>query len=67
MIAGVNTFESREAWVSVVGRSIVNEYDTNNNITKSIYYDNNNVVFIKLYSYDTNGNIIKIECVNSLD
>jgi hypothetical protein len=65
MIGGVNSVSARDAWVLVPGRSYVPEYDDNGNPTKITYYDGVNVVFVQYYTYDDNGNCIKVECKNN--
>lgn len=62
MIGGVYSVTARDAWVLVPGRSYIPEYNENGNPTKITYYDGANVVFVQYYTYNDNGNCIKVEC-----
>lgn len=64
MIAGNFTLSARDAWVMVPGHTIVNTYDSNNNMIKSVFKDNNNIIIVQNFTYDTNNNCTLITCTN---
>lgn len=63
MIAGVNTETTRDAWVTVPGRSIEQTVNANGDPTSITYKEGTTAVFIQNFTYDANNNCIKIECV----
>lgn len=65
MIGGVNSVSARDAWVLVPGRSYVPEPNSDGNPAKITFYDGVNVVFVQYFTYDADGNCIKVECKTS--
>lgn len=53
---------SRENWCVVPGRSIVYVNNKAGDPIKASYKNGDDVIFVKYYSYDESGNIVKIEC-----
>lgn len=62
MLAGIYRETTREAWCTVPGRSMQFTNNANGDPVKIDYYEGENLVFTKNLTYDSNGNIIKIEC-----
>lgn len=63
MIGSIFNILERENWTFVPGRSAVPAYDANGNPISITYYEGLNVIFIRNFTYDGNGNCVKIECV----
>lgn len=63
MIAGINTETTRDAWVTVPGRSIEQTLNANGDPTQIVYKQGTTAVFKQLFTYDANNNVTKIECV----
>lgn len=63
MLGTIYTSESRDAWAMVPGRSIEITNNANNKPTQIDYYEGTTLVFSQLFTYDANGNMIKLECV----
>lgn len=62
MIGGNYTETTRDAWTCVPGRDVDITYNEYNKPTSETFIDNGNVVFIKVFTYDANKNVIKIQC-----
>ncbi len=62
MIAGNYTVTARDSWTTVPGHHVNMTYNANNDPTEEIFYDGENLVFVRRYQYDENGNAILITC-----
>lgn len=62
MIGSIYTEAARANWTVVPGRTVDGVYNANGDPTKLTFSENNNVVYAQYFTYDANGNAIKIEC-----
>lgn len=62
MIAGNYTVTARDSWITVPGHHVNMTYNANNDPTEEFFYDGENLVFVRRYQYDENGNAILITC-----
>lgn len=62
MIAGNYTVTARDSWTTVPGHHVNMTYNANNDPTEEFFYDGENLVFVRRYQYDENGNAILITC-----
>ena len=65
MIGGNYTEITRDAWVTVPGRSVQMTYNANNKPTQIDFYSGTTLLFSQVLTYDANGNMTKIECVTN--
>lgn len=65
MLAGIYREIVREAWCTVPGREMQFTNNADGNPVKIGFYEGENLVFVKNFTYDENGNILKIICTNS--
>jgi hypothetical protein len=65
MLGNINTDLARDAWNVTPGHSTALEYNANNKVTKIIFMDNGDTVFVQNFTYDANGNCILITCTES--
>jgi hypothetical protein len=62
MIAGNYTVTARDSWTTVPGHHVNMTYNANNDPTEEFFFDGENLVFVRRYQYDENGNAILITC-----
>lgn len=62
MIGNIYTEAARANWTTVPGRDVDGVYDEKGNPTKLTFSENNIVVYAQYFTYDENGNAIKIQC-----
>lgn len=65
MLGNLFTELARFAWTFVPGRSTQQAYDETGKVTSITYYEGQNIIFVRNFTYDSNGNCIKIECVTA--
>lgn len=66
MIGSIYTVSSRDAWVTVPGRSYTLDNDSAGNPVKINFYQGTSLVFVQYITYDSvGGNVIKVECKDS--
>ncbi len=65
MIGSIFSISERDSWTFVPGRSSLQAYDANGNLTSITYYEGQTVAFVRNFTYDSNGNCTKIECVTA--
>lgn len=62
MIGSQYTEIARDAWATVPGRSIRPVFNDDGNPVKLTYIQDGEVVFVKHFEYDANGNVTLILC-----
>jgi hypothetical protein len=62
MIGSIYTEMARDAWTTVPGRSIRPVYNADGNPVKLTYIQDGEVVFVKHFEYDADGNVTLILC-----
>ncbi len=62
MIAGNYTVTARDSWTTVPGHHVNITYNENNDPTEEKFFDGENLIFVRRYQYDENGNAILITC-----
>ncbi len=62
MIAGNYTVTARDSWTTVPGHHVNMTYNANNDPTEEKFFDGENLIFVRRYQYDENGNAILITC-----
>lgn len=62
MIGSIYTESARDAWTCVPGRNVAITNNENGDPVKEVYSYQGAVCFAKYYTYDSDGNIINIEC-----
>lgn len=63
MIGNNYSLITRDMWNTVPGNSTEMTYNANNKVTQIDFYHLTTLVFSQVFTYDANGNCIKIECV----
>ena len=63
MIGNNYTISTRDAWVCVPGNFTELTYNANNKVTQIDFYHLTTLVYSQVFTYDANGNCVKIECV----
>lgn len=64
MIAGNYTETTRDAWLTVPGRSYNCEYDSAGRLLSITYYSGVNALFTQQFTYNTAGKITRAVCIN---
>lgn len=66
MIGSIYTVSSRDAWVTVPGRSYELELNSAGDPVKISFFQDTTLVFAQYFTYDSvGGNVIKVECKDS--
>lgn len=63
MIGNNYSLTTRDMWNMIPGNSTELTYNENNKVSQINFYEGETLIFSQLFTYDPNGNPVKIECV----